>query len=176
MNDVEFRNLVRSWNDFPTKGISFKDINPLLRTPESMNYLDKKLSEICDNIQTSKIAAIESRGFVIGSLLATSLSKGLILIRKEGKLPGPTIKESYSIEYGTRVMEIQEDAILKGEKVLIADDLLATGGTAVAAASLVEKLGGTVVGFVFIICLNYLDGTDTLKSKGYDVRCIMEFE
>jgi len=75
MNDVEFRNLVRSWNDFPTKGISFKDINPLLRTPESMNYLDKKLSEICDNIQTSKIAAIESRGFVIGSLLATSLRR-----------------------------------------------------------------------------------------------------
>jgi adenine phosphoribosyltransferase len=176
MNDVEFRNLVRSWNDFPTKGISFKDINPLLRTPESMNYIYKKLSEICDNIQTSKIAAIESRGFVIGSLLATSLSKGLILIRKEGKLPGPTIKESYSIEYGTRVMEIQQDAVLKGEKVLIADDLLATGGTAIAAASLVEKLGGTVVGFVFIICLNYLDGMDTLKNKGYDVKCIMEFE
>lgn len=176
MNDAEFRNLVRSWNDFPTKGISFKDINPLLRTPESMNYLDKKLSEICCNIQTSKIAAIESRGFVIGSLLATSLRKGLILIRKEGKLPGPTIKESYSIEYGTRVMEIQEDAILKGEKVLIADDLLATGGTAIAAASLVEKLGGTVVGFVFIICLNYLDGVDTLENKGYDVKCIMEFE
>jgi len=104
------------------------------------------------------------------------MRKGLVLIRKEGKLPGPKIKETYNIEYGTRVMEIQEDAILKGEKVLIADDLLATGGTAVAAASLVEKLGGTVVGFVFIICLNYLDGTDTLKSKGYDVRCIMEFE
>ena len=104
------------------------------------------------------------------------MSKGLVLIRKEGKLPGPKIKESYSIEYGTRVMEIQEDAILKAEKVLIADDLLATGGTAVAAASLVEKLGGTVVGFVFIICLNYLEGMDTLKSKGYDVRCILEFE
>lgn len=176
MNDAEFRNLVRSWNDFPTKGISFKDINPLLRTPESMNYLDKRLFEICENIQTSKIAAIESRGFVIGSLLANSLGKGLILVRKEGKLPGPTIKESYSIEYGTRVMEIQEDAILKGEKVLIVDDLLATGGTANAAASLVEKLGGSVVGFVFIICLNYLDGVDTLKNKGYDLKCIMEFE
>lgn len=176
MNDAEFKNLVRSWNDFPTKGISFKDINPLLRTPDSMYYLNKKLSEICANIQINKIAAIEARGFVVGSLLATSMSKGLVLIRKEGKLPGPTIKESYSIEYGTRVMEIQEDAILKGERVLIADDLLATGGTAVAAASLVEKLGGTVVGFVFIICLNFLDGLDTLKSKGYDVRCMMEFE
>ena len=176
MNDAEFKNLVRSWNDFPTKGISFKDINPLLRTPDSMYYLNEKLSDICANIQTNKIAAIESRGFVVGSLLATSMSKGLVLIRKEGKLPGPKIKESYSIEYGTRVMEIQEDAILKAEKVLIADDLLATGGTAVAAASLVEKLGGTVIGFVFIICLNYLDGMDTLKSKGYDIRCIMEFE
>lgn len=176
MNDAEFKNLVRSWNDFPTKGISFKDINPLLRTPDSMNYLNEKLPEICANIQINKIAAIEARGFVVGSLLATSLRKGLVLIRKEGKLPGPTIKESYSIEYGTRVMEIQEDAILKGERVLIADDLLATGGTAVAAASLVEKLGGTVVGFVFIICLNFLDGLDTLKSKGYNVRCMMEFE
>ena len=116
MNDAEFKNLVRSWNDFPTKGISFKDINPLLRTPDSMYYLNEKLSEICANIQINKIAVIESRGFVVGSLLATSLSKGLVLIRKEGKLPGPTIKESYSIEYGTRVMEIQEDAILKGER------------------------------------------------------------
>lgn len=176
MNDAEFKNLVRNWNDFPTKGITFKDINPLLRTPDSMYYLNEKLSEICANIQINKIAAIEARGFVVGSLLATTQNKGLVLIRKEGKLPGPTIKESYSIEYGTRVMEIQEDAILKGERVLIADDLLATGGTAVAAASLVEKLGGTVVGFVFIICLNFLDGLDTLKSKGYDVRCMMEFE
>lgn len=175
MNDADFKSLVRSWNDFPTKGISFKDINPLLRTPDSIYYLNEKLSEICANIQINKIAAIEARGFVVGSLLATSQSKGLVLIRKEGKLAGPTIKEPYSIEYGTRVMEIQEDAILKGERVLIADDLLATGGTAVAAASLVEKLGGTVVGFVFIICLNFLDGLNTLKSKGYDVRCIMEF-
>ena len=140
MNDAEFKNLVRSWNDFPTKGISFKDINPLLRTPDSMYYLNEKLSEICANIQINKIAAIEARGFVVGSLLATSLSKGLVLIRKEGKLPGPTIKESYSIEYGTRVMEIQEDAILKGERILIADDLLATGGTAVAADFACRKI------------------------------------
>ena len=109
-------------------------------------------------------------------MLAISLSKGLVLIRKEGKLPGPTIKESYSIEYGTRVMEIQNDAILSGEKILIADDLLATGGTAIASASLVEKLGGTVVGFVFIICLNYLKGVDKLKNHGYNVNCILEFD
>ena len=176
MNDAEFKNLVRSWNDFPTKGILFKDINPLFRTPDSLNYLNKRLFNMYNNIQINKIAAIESRGFMLGTMLAMSLSKGLVLIRKEGKLPGPTIKESYSIEYGTRVMEIQNDAILSGEKILIADDLLATGGTAIASASLVEKLGGTVVGFVFLICLNYLEGVDKLKNHGYNVNCILEFD
>jgi adenine phosphoribosyltransferase len=174
MNDVQFKNLVRSWKDFPTKGISFKDINPLLSTPDSLNYLDEKLYKMCTNIQMNKIAAIESRGFIIGSLLAKSLNKGLILIRKEGKLPGPTIKQSYNIEYGTRNMEIQNDAILDGEKILIVDDLLATGGTAIASASLVEKLGGAVVGFVFIICLNYLEGMNKVRNHGYNVNCIME--
>jgi adenine phosphoribosyltransferase len=176
MNDAEFKNLVRSWNDFPTKGISFKDINPLFRTPDSLNYLNKRLFNMYNNFQINKIAAIESRGFMLGTMLAISLNKGLVLIRKEGKLPGPTIKESYSIEYGTRVMEIQHDAILSGEKILIADDLLATGGTAIASASLVEKLGGIVVGFVFIICLNYLEGVDKLKNHGYNVNCLMEFD
>lgn len=176
MNDAEFKVLVRSWNDFPTKGISFKDINPLLRTPDSLNYLNEKLLNMCTNVQMNKIAAIESRGFIPGTLLAMSLNKGLVLIRKEGKLPGPTIKESYSIEYGTRVIEIQNDAILVGEKILIADDLLATGGSAIAAASLVEKLGGTIVGFVFIICLNYLEGMDKLRNHGYNVNCILEYD
>ncbi|HEY7227866.1 MAG TPA: adenine phosphoribosyltransferase [Nitrososphaeraceae archaeon] len=176
MNDKQFKDLVISWNDFPTKGIKFKDINPLLMTPDSIDYLDVKLFHMCANVQVNKIAAIESRGFIPGSLLAKSLNKGLVLIRKEGKLPGPTIKQSYSIEYGTRIMEIQNDAILGGEKILIVDDLLATGGTAVAAASLVEKLGGIVGGFVFIICLNYLEGTDTLKKHGYEVNCILEYD
>jgi len=176
MNDVEFKNLVRTWKDFPTNGILFKDINPLLRTPDSLNYLNEKLFNMCTSIQMNKISAIESRGFIIGALLAMRLSKGLVLIRKEGKLPGPTIKQSYSIEYGTRIMEIQNDAILSGEKILIADDLLATGGTAIAAASLVEKLGGKVVGFVFIICLNYLEGMDKLRNHGYSVKSIMEYD
>ena len=175
MNDAQFKNLVRSWKDFPTKGISFKDINPLLSTPDSLNYLDEKLYKMCTNVKINKIAAIESRGFIIVSLLAKSLNKGLILIRKEGKLPGPTIKQSYNIEYGTRNMEIQNDAILDGEKILIVDDLLATGGSAIAAASLVERLGGAVVGFVFIICLNYLEGMNNLRNHGYNVNCILEY-
>ena len=175
MNDAQFKDLVRSWKDFPTKGISFKDINPLLSTPDSLNYLDEKLYKMCTNVQVNKIAAIESRGFIIGSLLAKSLNKGLILIRKEGKLPGPIIKEPYDIEYGTRIMEIQNDAILDGEKILIVDDLLATGGSAIAAASLVEKLGGAVVGFVFIICLNYLEGMNKLRNHGYNANCILEY-
>ena len=176
MDNIQFKDLVRIWNDFPIKGIKFKDINPLLLTADSLSYLDEKLSHMYVNVQVNKIAAIESRGFIPGSLLAKSLNKGLVLIRKEGKLPGPTIKQSYSIEYGTRIMEVQNDAILVGEKILIVDDLLATGGTAVAAASLVEKLGGIVVGFVFIICLNYLDGMDTLKKHGYAVKCILEYD
>ncbi|HEX5673364.1 MAG TPA: adenine phosphoribosyltransferase [Nitrososphaeraceae archaeon] len=176
MNDAEFKDLVKIWPDFPTKGISFKDVNPLIRSTEAVNYLHKRLFDICKSIEISKIAAIEARGFFVGSLLALSMNKGMVLIRKEGKLPGPTIKESYTIEYGTRVMEIQEDAILNGEKILIADDLLATGGTALAAASLVEKLGATVVGFVFIISLNYLEGLNKLKDHGYKVNSILEFE
>jgi adenine phosphoribosyltransferase len=176
MNDAEFKDLVRIWPDFPTNGISFKDVNPLIRSSESLNYLNKRLFDICNSLEISKIAAIEARGFFVGSMLALSLNKGLVLIRKEGKLPGPTIKESYTIEYGTRVMEIQEDAILNGEKILIADDLLATGGTALAAASLVEKLGAIVVGFVFIISLNYLEGLNKLKDQGYKVNSILEFE
>ena len=175
MNDAQFKNLVRSWKDFPTKGISFKDINPLLSTPDSLNYLNEKLYKMCTHVQMNKIAAIESRGFIIGSLLAKSLNKGLILIRKEGKLPGPTIKQSYDIEYGTRIMEIQNDAILDGEKILIVDDLLATGGSAIASASLVERLGGAVVGFVFIICLNYLEGMNKLRNHGYNINCILEY-
>ncbi len=106
MNDAEFKDLVKIWPDFPTNGISFKDVNPLIRSSESVNYLHKRLFDICNNLEISKIAAIEARGFFVGSLLALSLNKGLVLIRKEGKLPGPTIKESYAIEYGTRVMEI----------------------------------------------------------------------
>jgi adenine phosphoribosyltransferase len=176
MNDAEFKDLVKIWPDFPTNGISFKDVNPLIKSSESLNYLHKRLFDICNSLEISKIAAIEARGFFVGSLLALSLNKGLVLIRKEGKLPGPTIKESYTIEYGTRVMEIQEDAILNGEKILIADDLLATGGTALAAASLVEKLGAIVVGFVFIISLNYLEGPHKLKDQGYKVNSILEFE
>lgn len=176
MNDAEFKDLVKIWPDFPTNGISFKDVNPLIRSSESVNYLHKRLFDICNNLEISKIAAIEARGFFVGSLLGISLNKGLVLIRKEGKLPGPTIKESYTIEYGTRVMEIQEEAILNGDKILIADDLLATGGTALAAASLVEKLGAIVVGFVFIISLNYLEGPNKLKNKGYKVNSILEFE
>lgn len=176
MNDAEFKELVKIWPDFPTNGISFKDVNPLIRSSESLNYLHKRLFDICKNLEITKIAAIEARGFFVGSLLGISLNKGLVLIRKEGKLPGPTIKESYTIEYGTRVMEIQEEAILNGEKILIADDLLATGGTALAAASLVEKLGAIVVGFVFIISLNYLEGPNKLKNKGYKVNSILEFE
>lgn len=176
MNDAEFKDLIKIWPDFPTKGISFKDVNPLIRTSESLNYLHKRLVDNCNNFEVDKIAAIEARGFFVGSLLASSLNKGLVLIRKEGKLPGPTVKEAYTIEYGTRIMEIQQDAILSGEKILIVDDLLATGGTALAAASLVEKLGATVVGFVFIICLNYLEGPNKLRDKGYKVNAILEFE
>jgi len=176
MDDIEFKDLIKTWPDFPTKGISFKDVNPLIRTSESLNYLHKRLVDICSSFEVSKIAAIEARGFFMGSLLASSLNKGLVLIRKEGKLPGPTVKETYRIEYGTRIMEIQEDAILSGEKILIVDDLLATGGTALAAASLVEKLRATVVGFVFIISLNYLEGPNKLRDKGYKVNTILEYE
>jgi adenine phosphoribosyltransferase len=121
------------------------------------------------------VAGIESRGFIIATALALRFGRGIVMVRKAGKLPGRTIKESYDIEYGSAVMELQQDAIDKGNNILIADDLIATGGTAVAAARMIKELGGEVAGFAFIIELSDLKGADRLREMGYNVESLVRF-
>ncbi|MFI5416268.1 MAG: adenine phosphoribosyltransferase [Nitrososphaerales archaeon] len=150
--------------NFPKKGILFRDISPLLRDPAALSLLVEEFTKIIHPNDVDIFAGIESRGFPLACALALKYNKGMIMIRKQGKLPGATHKVSYSIEYGTATMEIQVDAIKKGQKVYICDDLLATGGTAKAAAKLVEKIGGKVSGFAFIIELTDLKGSKVIKD------------
>ena len=175
MQDNEFKSLVGIWPNFPRNGVLFKDINPVLRNNEALNYITEKLSEQLGSNQIDMVAAIESRGFIIGSLLAMKLNKGLILMRKAGKLPGPTVSEPYDIEYGSAVMEVQIDAIKAGQRILLADDLIATGGTAIAAATIIQRLGGVIVGFVFVFAIKNLGGTAVLDKRGFKVNYLLVY-
>jgi adenine phosphoribosyltransferase len=150
--------------NFPKKGILFRDISPILRDPAALSLLVEEFTKIIHPNDVDIFAGIESRGFPLACALALKYNKGMIMIRKQGKLPGATHKISYNIEYGTATMEIQVDAIKKGQKIYICDDLLATGGTAKAAAKLVEKIGGKVSGFAFIIELTDLKGSKVIKD------------
>ena len=154
--------------DFPTKGILFRDISPLLKDPTIISFMVDEFSRRYKPNELDLIAGVESRGFPLACALALKNKKGMIMIRKQGKLPGRTEKVSYNIEYGNATMEIQRDAVQKGQRVLICDDLLATGGTAKAAASLVEKTGGTVTGFAFIVELTDLKGSELIKNYRYE--------
>lgn len=154
--------------DFPKKGILFRDISPLLRDPSALSLVVDEFTRLYHTNEIDLIAGIESRGFPLACALALRYNKGMIMIRKQGKLPGAIKKISYNIEYGSATMEIQNDAIKKGQRVLICDDLLATGGTAKAAAKLVEKIGGVVTGFAFIIELTDLKGSKEIKSYRHE--------
>ncbi|HLA22565.1 MAG TPA: adenine phosphoribosyltransferase [Nitrosopumilaceae archaeon] len=154
--------------DFPSKGILFRDISPLLRDPEIISFIVNEFSRRFKSTGIDLLAGIESRGFPLACALALKYNKGMIMIRKQGKLPGRTEKVSYNIEYGNATMEIQSDAVKSDQKVLICDDLLATGGTAKAAASLVEKIGGRVAGFAFIVELTELKGSEVIKNYKYE--------
>jgi adenine phosphoribosyltransferase len=169
------QNLIRNYPDFPKKGILFRDITPVFRDQRSLHYLGDYFHEKFDRIDIDSIAGIEARGFILSTILGLKFNKGMIMIRKAGKLPGNTVKKEYGIEYGNAVMEIQLDTFKKGTKVLIADDLLATGGTALAAANLVEQLGGIVVGFAFIVELSSLGGNRLLESKGYSIHSMVVY-
>jgi adenine phosphoribosyltransferase len=164
---VNLKEKISEIPDFPKKGILFRDISPLLRDPSSLSLVIDEFARIIHPKDVDLFAGIESRGFPLACALALRYNKGMIMIRKQGKLPGATHKITYNIEYGTSTMEIQNDAIKKGERVLICDDLLATGGTAKAAAKLVEKIGGDVAGFAFIIELTELKGRNAIKNYSY---------
>ena len=170
----ELKTYIRSIKDFPVKGIMFRDITTLLKKPEAVNITLKALLTYTDGIKIDKVVGIESRGFIFGSLLAQKLDVGFILARKPGKLPAEIESESYELEYGTDKIEMHKDAISKGDKVLLHDDLLATGGTATAAAKLIEKLGGEVVQVSFVMELTFLKGRERLN--GFPVKSIITYD
>ncbi len=171
---VDLAKYIRNVPDFPIKGIGFKDITTLLKEGPAFRASVDEIAKRFDGKKIDKVVGIESRGFIFGSALAYRWNVGLVPVRKPGKLPAETVSEEYQLEYGTDKVEIHKDAILQGEKVLIVDDLLATGGTASATARLVEKLGGDIQGIVFLIELSFLKGREKLKN--YDVVSIIQYD
>ena len=169
---MDLKEKIRNINDFPKPGIVFRDITPLLLDPKAFEYLIFRLKEEFKFKNIDLIAGIESRGFIIGAALANVLGKGFIPIRKAGKLPADTIKESFEKEYGTDTLEMHKDAVRPGQHVLVVDDLLATGGTALASAKLVERLGGKP-SFCFVIELSELGGAERLRN--YDVFSLLRY-
>jgi adenine phosphoribosyltransferase len=164
--------MIRDVPDFPVKGILFKDISTLIKNPDAFQGAVDALLDRCIDKDIDLVAAIEARGFIFGAALAYELSAGFVPIRKPGKLPADKISVSYTLEYGTNTLEMHRDAVEPGQRVLIVDDLLATGGSAKAAAELVEKLGGEVVGLIFLIELGFLKGVE--KLDGYDVFSLIK--
>jgi len=164
---------IRDVPDFPKKGIIFKDITPLLKDADALKYTAETLSSFLKDTPIDIVVGMESRGFIFGPMLAEKLNAGFVPVRKSGKLPSEKIYESFQLEYGTDTLEIHIDAIKKGDKVLIHDDVIATGGTANAVCKLVERLGGEVVQLNFLIELEFLKGREQLK--GYDVQSLLKY-
>ncbi|MCX8009688.1 MAG: adenine phosphoribosyltransferase [Ignavibacteria bacterium] len=171
MNFVDY---IRNVPDFPKKGIMFRDITTLLKDKKAFKEAGQSLFNKFANSKIDKVVGIESRGFIYGALLAEKFGAGFVPARKPKKLPAEVVTESYSLEYGTDSLEIHKDAIQPGEKVLVHDDLLATGGTAQAVVKLVEKLGGEVVGVLFLVELSFLKGRE--KLKGHKIESLVHYD
>ena len=161
---MNLKRIISEYPNFPKKGILFRDFSPILNDPSAMSFVVEEFSKQFHPVDVDVFVGIESRGFITASILAQKYNKGMVMLRKAGKLPGKTIKISYTIEYGKAVLEIQKNVLKKDERVVICDDLLATGGTANAAAKLVEKMGAKVTGFTFIIELTGLNGNKKLSN------------
>jgi len=174
VSDLLAERLIRDVPDFPKPGILFKDITPVLASYPAMREVIDRIVEYARPMKPDVVVGIESRGFVLGMPVAMALEVGFVPVRKLGKLPAQTISEEYALEYGTNTVEMHADAIQPGARALIVDDLLATGGTAAASARLVERLGGTVCGFAFLIELGFLKGRRVLS--GYDVMALIRYE
>ena len=172
---MDLKDYIRSIPDYPKKGILFRDITTLISNAKAYNYTIDKMVEMTKNLNIDCIVAIESRGFIFASALAYKLSKSLILIRKKNKLPADTYSEDFDLEYGSATLEIHKNSVKKNEKALIVDDLIATGGTANASAKLVEKTGGKVESFLFVINLFDLGGKDLLEKKSYKTISLIDF-
>jgi len=172
---MDLKKHIRSIQDYPKKGILFRDITTLIKNAEAFKFTNDRIIEISKNFKFDKVAAIESRGFVFAATLSYQLQKPFILLRKKNKLPAETHSVEFELEYGKATIEVHKDSISKGEKILIIDDLIATGGTAEAAAKLVNISQGTVAGFIFVINLFDLPGDKLLKEKGYKTHSLIEF-
>ena len=170
---MDFKSFIRDVPNFPKDGIIFKDITPLLQSPEMLNKTTEALVQLVNGQKIDKVVGMESRGFIFGPLLASKLNAGFVPIRKPGKLPSTTLSETYDLEYGTDTLEIHKDSIQKGDMVLIHDDVLATGGTASAACKLVEKLGGTIVQCNFLIEITFLEGVS--KIEDYEAKSLLKY-
>lgn len=171
---ADLKKYIRSIRDFPIKGIMFRDITTLLKEPSAIKETLNQLLSISDKLKVDKVIGIESRGFIFGAMLANELKAGFVPVRKPGKLPAETESQTYQLEYGLDKIEIHKDAIQPGDKVLIHDDLLATGGTAEATCKLVEKLGGEVVQLLFLIELTFLNGREKLRK--YKINSLTLYE
>ncbi|MFN3991989.1 MAG: adenine phosphoribosyltransferase [Tabrizicola flagellatus] len=170
------KDYIRTIVDFPHEGILFRDVTTLFADPRGFRMCVDQLLAPYAGQRIDKVAGLEARGFILGGAVAHQLSTGFVPIRKKGKLPGRTIAQSYKLEYGEAVVEVHDDAMLPGEKVLLVDDLLATGGTAEAGIRLIERLGAEVVGCAFVVDLPDLGGRRKLEAMGMDVHALCEFE
>ena len=174
MNNVDLKSMIRTIPNFPKKGIMFRDITTILQNKEGFRYVIDKFYERYKDKNIDIVVGIESRGFIFGATLAYKLGCSFVPVRKEGKLPHKTMRQEYTLEYGTAAVEIHKDAIKQGQNVLIVDDLIATGGTISATIKLIELLGGKVVEVAFVVELIDLKGRD--KLKGYGIFSLVEFE
>ena len=170
----ELKEYIRSIPDFPEKGIIFRDVTSVLQDADALKLSIDELAKRLEGVDFDVIAGAESRGFIFGAPLAYVMHKPFVPIRKKGKLPCETVEKTYDLEYGTATIEMHKDAVKKGEKVVLLDDLIATGGIMKAAAELVEELGGEVVKMLFLIELSDLNGREVLKD--YDVESVVQFE
>ena len=172
---MNLKDYIRSIPDYPKKGILFRDITTLIKDEKAFSETINRIVEKAKKMEIDKIAAIESRGFVFASAVSYIMNKPFIMLRKKNKLPADVYSTDFELEYGTATIEVHKDSIHRGEKVLIIDDLIATGGTAEAAAKLIEISGGKVTAFIFVINLFDLNGSDKLVKKGYKVENLIEF-
>ena len=170
---MDLKKYIADVKDFPEQGIIFRDISPLMANGEAYRYSIKEIVKYAQDWNVDKVVGPEARGFMVGCPVAVELGCGFAMARKKGKLPRETVEVSYGLEYGKATLQLHQDAILPGDKVLVCDDLLATGGTTAATIELVEKLGGEVVGLAFLIELLDLRGRDLIQ--GYDIFTLMEY-
>jgi len=172
----DLKTLIRTIPDYPKPGIMFRDVTTLLGDAQGFKAAIAQLCEPFRTVPVDAVAGIEARGFILGGAVADRLGCGFVPIRKKGKLPWKTIGQEYALEYGTDRIEMHEDAIKEGERVLIVDDLIATGGTAIAASKLIRHVKGTIVGAAFVIDLPELGGVKVLREAGIESHCLMAFD